>query len=247
MSSEGSGWVAITTPSGANTKGSWIEIIASTGFASKWILLQMVGATNPNEKALFEIGTGSAGNEVAVVDDQQFHPRNQSGGSGRGTTYSFPLVLAAGTRISIRAEHEGGISRTYDVTVTISDFVPSGSVPSAIQSSGHKQIVTAIAADGYGPWVELVSALDNTIGWASLSLYSFASTFEAEFDIGIGAAGSEVVAYEKVGFEHFGGGGNSCSMGACFPITIASGTRVAIRVKDPHSSSNNYEIGALFG
>ena len=89
----------------ANTKSSWVELVASTGHHIKQLLVYIA----PNNSAtddplhLVDIGIGGAGSEQIFIPDLQqygkdFFPREAVVGY-----YSFPCDIPQGSRISARA------------------------------------------------------------------------------------------------------------------------------------------------
>ena len=98
----------------------------------------------------------------------------------------------------------------------------------------------------YGSWVELISSLTVPAIWMVTSVFGIQPNDEAEFDIGVGASGLEVPIIEDIGwFKTFGADGVTYSMGAYFPVSIAAGSRVAIRVRDNDASVRSYDAGVV--
>ncbi len=247
MSSEESGWVDVTSGVGALTKGSYVELISSTLFASTWMSFQ-VYCDLTNTHSGFDLATGEAASEVIILDDQLYHFRNNSGGNGRGNTFSFPMTIPAGTRLSVRVQDGEAGAILHQHTLTISNFTPPASVASTSDSSGKKTVVSG-GLNAYGSWVELIAATTLQRGWMVVSLFTPTSSAEGELDIGIGAAGLEVPLMNDLAFKKSASGGANqgvtFSTYIYFPVTIASGTRIAARVKDNNASTRNYTVGVF--
>jgi len=244
MSSEASGFKNVVADVTPGVEGAWVEMIASTNFASTWMTVH-VGSEGGQDKMEFDVGTGAMGSEVEVISDQHHHGRNNSGGSGRGNWYSFPMTIPAGTRLSMRQKDSTTVSAVKACTLTISNFNPSNNVPSVAQSSGAKLVLSG-GLDTYGSWVELISAINAPVVWMCVSVFNRLFGDEAEFDIGVGAAGLEVPVVEDIAWlKTFGNDGVTYSMGAYFPIEIAAGLRLAVRVKDNDASIRTYNCGVV--
>lgn len=244
MSSEASGFKDVQADASAGVEGPWIEMISAASFASTWMVIQ-VSSDGTNAGSQFDIGIGGAGSEVEVITDQQFHGRNQSGGSGRGNIYSFPMTIPQGTRISMRFKANETSTGAMKCTLTINNFTLGLSVPTAAQSSGAV-VVSSGGLNAYGNWVELIPALNTQIGWMVMSVFGLNGVDEAEFDLGVGSGGNEVSVMENIGwFKTFNTQGVTFSMGAYFPIEIAINVRLAIRVKDNDAAIRAYSAGVV--
>jgi hypothetical protein len=88
----------------ANTKGSWVELIAATTIPYRWACLS-IGHTNAlgaSTSWAVDVGIGAGGSEVVVVPNLLV-----SGGSTADAIPAmglcFPLHVPAGTRVAVRA------------------------------------------------------------------------------------------------------------------------------------------------
>jgi hypothetical protein len=109
----------------ANTKGSYVQITASTTYDLAGFFLGFDGTGNtPGSLAnaiSMDVGVGSAGNEVIVLPDfplvasQTNAPRHSM---NPGSTPYFPIKIPAGSRIAIRAQSTtaSSPSRLFGVT-----------------------------------------------------------------------------------------------------------------------------------
>ncbi len=106
----------------ANTKGSWVQMVASTASTYQWLMLMMdnFGQTSPAASARWaiDIGTGGAGSEVVLVPDLRV---------ARGTTpivcaptmYPILTYIPSGTRVAVRASCSinTATSRLFDAAI----------------------------------------------------------------------------------------------------------------------------------
>ncbi len=244
MSSNGSGFKDVQADGVATVYGPWVEMIPASGFPSSWMVVQ-VSSDGTNSGSQFDVGIGAEGAEVAVVDDQQFHGRNQSGGSGRGNIYSFPMDLPQGTRISMRFKANEPSTGAMKCTLTINNFLTKSTVPTTSQSSGAI-VVSSGALNLSGDWEELIDTLNGPVQWMILSVFGLNGVDKAEFDVGVGGAGVEVPIMEEIGwFKTFNTQGVTYSMGAYFPIEILPAQRISIRVKDNDAAIRAYQAGIV--
>lgn len=86
-----------------------------------------------------------------------------------------------------------------------------------------------------GAWTEIASSTAFTCDWLRLGMTSRASSSAALIDIGIGAAGSEVVILENLPLA-CGSGLNGVDI--FIPITIPAGTRLSARMQSTSASTN---------
>jgi hypothetical protein len=219
-------------------------MIEASSFPSNWMVV-MVASDGTNSGSQFDIGVGGLGVEVAVIDDQQFHGRNQSGGSGRGNIYSFPMTLPQGTRISMRFKANETTTGPHRCTLQINNFIPSNNIPTVAQSSGAV-VVSSGGLDAYGTWVELIASLNVPAVWLCMSVFGLRGNDRAEFDLGVGAVDLEVPVMKDLGwFKTLNDSGVAYSMGSYYPIEIAAGSRLAVRVKDDDATIRDYNCGVL--
>lgn len=251
MANQSSGWQQVNSGGSSGVDGTWLELIASTSFASSWMMVYIM-ATIAQSNTEFDIAIGGAGSEVEIVSDQFFRVRNQSGGIGTGVMYSFPMTVAIGTRISIRFK-DTEVARTYFVVMNVTDQVVSATIPNGAASSGFKNVTSGNVVDNFGAWIELVASLSSVGLWMCCTCNSYLQAdgqrFPALWDIGTGAAGSESVIISDVGFRIYKQGvpqtGKWNSSGYSFPMNIPAGSRVAVRIRDDSSGQNVYQFGAF--
>ena len=112
--------VVVTVGSAIDTYGAWVELVGSLTTKSTWVTLSIAPATtNIDPTAEVDIGLGSAGNEVVLIDKIVFEQRfnfNVDGGSSH--MQSFPIEIPAGSRIATRARDSVVGLTTYNVAIT---------------------------------------------------------------------------------------------------------------------------------
>jgi len=85
------------TAGAANTKGSWVELIAST--ANKTVYLIVWARRSAGTPGLIDIGIGAAASEVVLI------PNISPESAGDGFVFEGPIRIAAGTRIAARYQN----------------------------------------------------------------------------------------------------------------------------------------------
>lgn len=246
MGSEESGWVDVTSGVGAGTKGAYEELIASTLFASTWMAFQVWCELTASDSE-FDIATGDPGSEVIILDDQHYHWRNNSGGAGRGNTFSFPMTVPQGTRLSVRLSDGQAGATLHQHTLTISDFTVPVDIKSTSDSSGKVIIACGLPAGQYGSWFELIAATSVQRGWMVVSMFTSIQNREIEMDIGIGSGGNEVPLMNDLAFKKSDqiSGGVTHSVYIYFPIDVPEGTRISCRAKDDSIFATVITVGAF--
>jgi len=92
----------------ANTKGAWVEFVASTSHRYRAIWLNLrnkYGYGVDGGTWDFDIGVGSAGSEVAVVPDIHFYRNGADDTIIDTNSPMIPADIPAGSRVSVRCSH----------------------------------------------------------------------------------------------------------------------------------------------
>lgn len=112
---------AIDPGAAANTDSAWVELVAATAFAYRWLMVgfgHSAGVVAASTRWLVDIGVGAAGSETELVPDLFVH-----GHTGTDTpapiSLCFPASVAAGTRISARARSQSASDVTRDIDVAV--------------------------------------------------------------------------------------------------------------------------------
>lgn len=229
--------------SGASwASGSWTELIAATSAA--WTL----GAVYSYRVSFdsdweIDLGTGGAGAEAVITTIRSRNAQN-------GPHYSVPLWpllanIASGARVAIRARSGGGVVTqitkvTYYETTTIDARILT-TAAQAIYPPAATLLDCTSGSGGSGwtngAWTEFkaTTAADQAITGLVVEGNSSSGT-EREWDLGIGAAGVEVVAAT---FREYTYGSGQVAPNLVLPIgrAVASGSRVAMRMRNGSASA----------
>ncbi len=232
----------------AHTKGSWEVLLtaANNTVEADWIVLQ-VTASDDSMAFLLDIGVGDSGSEKVLIPNLLHDQSQQAFFSNMVTqTWSFPLHISAGTRISARCQGTGTFTRDMLVSGQLIEgdmmFGPGYSKCEAwgVSTAGTSgdSIDPGTMVDTLGAW----SALEATTNIEAKALVvSFGNqlnnertvTFGWLTDIGVGALDSEEVLIPQI-FHHNGYSGVAAfSHGphGIFPVNIATGERVSARAQ----------------
>jgi hypothetical protein len=91
---------SVTAGGSANTKGSWVQLVAATEITTKWLAVAMSIAASPRDFST-DIGIGAGGSEVVLIPSISF------AGEDLGQILGpFPVTIPKGTRIAARTQCE---------------------------------------------------------------------------------------------------------------------------------------------
>jgi hypothetical protein len=228
------GSVTLTASATPHTKGSWSQIIASTSNVTTLIrfFLSGVSVSTADSATLLDIGVGASGSETVIV------PNLAIGGSA-GSFYSIPVEIPSGSRIAARIQ---GVRASQTATISARDFfalnagdtASIGTTADVLGTDTATSTGTAMSGSS-GTWVEIEdSTTKDYIGFAIAPSVSDTDTTafgDAAYEIGVGAAGSEV-AFGYIQFAF--GATESFSLASSrspnlFGREVPTGSRLAIR------------------
>jgi hypothetical protein len=102
----------------AHTDSGWVELTASTGFAYRWLCLdvQHVGALSASTSWLIDLAVGGSGSEQILVPDLHTVAGTSADATGPNPR-CFPCHVAAGQRLSVRARCATNVDTNRDIYV----------------------------------------------------------------------------------------------------------------------------------
>ncbi len=107
QSSTSSDGTTVTASGTTHTKGSYAQLIASTGRPSYGItiVIHNVGAASTNARMLVDIAIGAAASEQVIIPNLLAGNASAwNAASNGGTCYYFPIAIPSGVRISARCQ-----------------------------------------------------------------------------------------------------------------------------------------------
>jgi hypothetical protein len=246
---------SITTGAASNTKGTAVQLIASTSFETYWVTVMATqyGLAATDSQGCLDILTGAATEEVLIPNLLMGFCSPTDTATGVGPKrWDFPLYIPAGTRLAAQAAgmrtstalrvqiflyggdgippfRVGSKVTTYGVTVPVGTTV----VPGASGAEGAwAQITASTTEDHFALVPSFQAGTDTTL---TRNYYAV--------DLGVGAATEEEVVqsywFAVTDNEMMRGPENSMP---CFQ-DIPSGTRLAARVSDSGvNDAGNYNL-----
>lgn len=235
----------------ANTKGSWVNLMAggspavpsATSFAYEAITIDF-GQNSTASPYLFDLGIDDgAGNIFVIAENLKFSCDKVA--NEMGFSLHLPLHVPAGSVLYGRCQcqtasasffepdmwgHDTGLGGVPGFSRCVALFTPSGSRGVTIDPG--------TTANTKGAWIELISAAPNDIA-AMFAMTGYGGdagrTADATMlvDIGIGSAGNEYVVYPNmlICWGATRDGPANCPMVPPFAANIPAGTRVAARAQ----------------
>lgn len=239
----------------ANTKGTYVTLIASTAYATKGIMIQP-GVASAGFDYLIDIAIGAAASEVIIIPDLM--TGSGTGSISRQAPYFFPIAIPAGVRISARSACTLA-SANVRLKVHLVGDLPGGMEPFGkvmrygivAATSQGTTIDPGGTANTKGAWVALTASTTyatKALFWDQSNLVQTTRT-SADWllDIGVGGAGAEVVIIPNMHIEcsttdDF----NVHSPSPLFAVSIPAGTRIAARCMSTliTATVRNLAIGA---
>lgn len=230
------------TPNGtAWANSTWVQVIAAT--AEAWVVTH-VTCRNPLINAWVEIdvGIGAVGSETVIGTLKAGYVATNN--TGQATTLRFPIGLnsvPAGTRVALRIRKSDTSTSAWVMAV---GYVRQADIGALEQVTTLVQQVLPAAAVGVnvaagtswanGSWVELAASLAEPMAIVGIATRVESANNHAEIDIGIGAAGAEIVLATVPFF--IGGVFALRHMSLPFPLNIPAGSRLAVRISTANAS-----------
>ncbi len=179
--------------------GDWVEVIAATS-ADCNVAGICVGASSAysNMEAEVEIGVGASGEEASIGLIRIYGPNS---GTAHPGIYLLPVVtdtVDAGSRIALRyREHDVNLTPNVFGVLYYEGFDADISVPLTLTAAplGTDSVSFTPNATAWAnsAWVELSSGIGYSSLLAAIAPSNPSTTCDIEWDLGIGASGSEVV------------------------------------------------------
>jgi hypothetical protein len=234
---------AVTPNAVAWVNSTYTEVDPAIG--ADWTLGAVVyqegDTTVANAQFEVDIAIGAAGSEVVVTTVRGDHGGN-FWGMGPQIIMLRPManVLPSGSRVAIRMRKKGANTNPWHFRLVV---YPSFNEPDAV--TALPQTILPAAANsislpagggwGNGAWTEFSAALANDTAIVGFTLTG--ASVDSEIDIGIGAAGSEVVmsTTRSGGIAADRGGEGSYTMG--LGLVLPSGSRVALRNRSRNATA----------
>lgn len=231
------GGLVVTAGGTAHTKGAWFELIASTTFDYSSINMNIRSSTT-TRTGIYDIAVGSAGNEKPIVEDMYIVIY---GNNRQGVFIELPVHIPAGSRVSIRSQSNvasplsvvcgHGISSSFSSPESLAKVVSYG-----VDLAASKGTVIEPGSSIHikGVYSELEASTAESLRGIYISVGDNINPASGNrswlIDLAIGAAASERVLVENM-FVHSSPDENMIPSIQFFPISIPSGSRIAVRAQ----------------
>jgi hypothetical protein len=231
----------IAANAAANTKGSFVQISASTPIDASAFILIMQGANNAAHYWAMDVAVGAGGSEVVIANNIADSSLSASGCS---ITY-IPVGIPAGTRVSGRSQ-AAGINDGVTAAIILlggSYGAPSFAGVDALcfdpTGSDGVTVDPGAVANTKGSYVQLIASTSRDYHALMVNFDSSGSTASSGFpvwliDVAYGAGGSEVPFLTNFLLtQQSSGSANLATFphSLFIPFRIPSGTRLAGRAQ----------------
>lgn len=238
--------VVLTASSTVHTYGSWSTLIASVEADTSALHIQVLNATSATATAaILDIGIGAAGSEVSLFQ--------MTIGSATNNRYLVPIQIPSGSRIAARMQ---SVISSRQATVQVAPIWTVGefkAAPTADTYGLNNATSRGVSLSTNNAWTTITSSTTRPYRALSTHLGVSSTTVENEslipFEVGIGAAGSEVAlqafTVNTNNFEQWA----SFSMGfvpGLYVGHIPVGSRIAIRQNSIRTYFDANVIGIPF-
>lgn len=241
------------TPAGiADAWSAWVEVVPSAAGNLRLAgIIVRPGSFADGNHYEVEVGIGGAGSEVTVAGQRGYSGNNAGGTAESGSILTFALaadVIPVGSRIAVRLRQVSTNTSAwrialqyYPLPISAASIMPASSVgPVNVPSGSRISLSTSASLGVAGSWVEVTSATDAI--WLLSNVVCLGPNFvDWELDVGIGAAGSEVVRWTVKSTAAWFVSSNAWQGGPWNillrpPFRIPSGVRLAVRIRSMNAS-----------
>jgi hypothetical protein len=233
----------------ANTKGAYVQVTASTPYASsRLFLIFEFGTTGTQRYYLIDLATGAAGAETVVVANLAVHVDLEQIASA---FIPVNVDLPAGTRVAMRVQcstaTSGITAHVYLENRAIASLANPATYGTDLTTSRGTSIDPGGTAATKGSYVQLSASTSSRIDTAVLCVThdptaTISTGLRWAIDVATGAAGAETIVIPDITIA-----GNAITTATrpgvmYFPVAIAAGTRVAVRCNCNVNTANIRKI-----
>lgn len=246
----------LTAAGSANTKGSYAEFTASSGFECNQVIVRITASdASAGRLYLMDLATGAGGAETVIVPNMATDVCASLGLFGRAV-FDLPLEIASSTRIAgrVQCSTAGG---TITVAITL---VAAGDTPGCTSfddygtntgTSGLTSVDPGGSADTKGSYSE-ITASTSAVSQVIVPMFTIEgntapSSNQWAVDIATGAGGSETVLIPDLRLSLHSNGPIMDPRSFTFLTFIADTTRIAARASSVITDATDrvFYIGLL--
>ena len=240
-----SSYTAVASDATVNTKGAWVELIASTSADANAISLHIANyiINFQNPATLIDIGTGAAGSETVLVGDIGVGGAGQFFTLPGGLSFTIPIRIPAGTRIALRSQ-SAYTGLTGNAIVAVHAWGDTTLAPTSVDVLGTDTSTSqAFVPTINGGWTEIVASTaqdyDGFVFVISGNGAHATNSRDLFASLGVGAAGSETSIIRQRFLMQ--GSGEQVSMFTFFTRTIwhpvPAGSRLVVQTEGSTNST----------
>jgi hypothetical protein len=241
--------VSVTPSNSAWGNSNWVQVIASTP-APIVVVGLVVGGGGANVEFEFDIGKGPAGSETVVATISG--NRESAASSPRWLPLPIPVDnIASDERVAVRMRKAGTNTTAWTVKLVYYEKPISGSVattpnpslvaPSAAAGTSITPSGTAWANSG---WTQVIASTGDAIVLGGITVNP-AVAVEYEIDVGVGAAGSEVVVTTIRGRSVTAGAPHTIILNPLLD-NIPSDSRVSVRLRKDGTNTTAWTVKLIY-
>ena len=247
---------AVTAHASADTKGTLVELIASTAHNAQWMSVNIYAGTTSGLTGLLDILIGSATEQVLIAN---LPTTSREASEGGGGPYLFPVSIPRGSRISAQYQNSTGSSIAL-VTVQLFSGHPASPWSNctyvdrygATATSRGTNIDPGAVANTYSAYSAIANTTLRDIRWLVLCVQNAdtasAAATQWTIQVAIGAATEQVIAGD---FLLTGGQLTDNAMPFMhyyLPIYIPRGSIISVRAKCSSATDGDRDLYvSLFG
>lgn len=234
-----------------NTKGSYIELEDSTAFdvdEALGVLLRLTA----DRRTLVDFAVGAAASESVILANLYATTGNDAGASA-GVPYRVRVSIPASSRVAVRAQFNSVTGTSIHAVLYVIEGDGSG-VSSPVTYGANTSATSGVSvdpgalADTKGAYAEITSATSQEhTRWAyGVARHNLFPTFGSwRMDIATGAAGNETVIVGDILLQQADIGDVILPGSQYFDVTVASGTRVAVRAQSSITNSTGRLLSVI--
>jgi hypothetical protein len=227
------GSFSLTADTNAHTKGAWTQLFSSTTADASvfWFIAQNVNTNATNTATLLDIGTGDSGSETTIIENVAI-----GSATANGVVAAIPFKIPSGTRIAARIQSVVTGGKTANIVPHILDGGDYATAPTSVDTIGADTATSqgASFSGASGTWAEGIASTSRAYRAVALILSAHSddlvSSVNGVFEIGVGAAGSEV-SFGRLYHTYFNSEQSRTELPyfQTFGRSIPAGSRLAVK------------------
>ena len=246
-SSEFIGYPSVTLPAGAGgvtNFGAWTQIVASTPFEAKGIMIS--AGISVTDYGYVNIGIGVAGAETKIIGGFFVY----GNGSGWQSEFiEFPITIPAGSRLSAQISSNGAHGGIVSAALRGGSFTDE-SVMGSISNYAAAAAVT-VSATGTSAWTQITASTTEQMEKCIFQFCQYPSNGNfiiGTADIAVGAAGSETIVLSNIPVTYSNSSLVTSVSSFKLHLSIPKGSRVSWRYNcTTYYSGTSYLFCTLLG